>query len=334
MTTLKGSDSAFAAAALGSYDLPGGAHARLISLSENATFLIETDRPIAVLRVYRSGYQQESAMRSELAWITALRAGGVIRTPGVLPAKDGELLTLVQIEGEKRGCALFEFIAGEHLGDEDLETFAQVGRTAAQLHLQVADWKPPTGFERFTWNLSSILDDGARWGDWRHGPGHTEEGRALLEAAEAKIRGALADYPLSPSTSGLVHGDLRAANILADSSGQLWVIDFDDCGFSWLLWDLCSTTTFIEHLPNVDDVVSAWLRGYRDLRPLSDRDLAVIPDLVFLRRLHILAWLGSHPESDLAAELGVSYTAATYEIARVYLDGRFLAGVDVIAGRT
>ena len=63
----------------------------------------------------------------------------------------------------------------------------------------------------------------------------------------------------------------------------------------------------------------------RVVRPLTERDLAAIPDLVFLRRMHILAWLGSHPESDLAQDIGDSFTTATVELARRYLAGDYLA---------
>lgn len=315
----------FAAAALAAYDLPGGAKARLISLSENATFLVEADRPVGVLRIYRHAYQSVAAMRSELAWIAALRESGVVLTPGVVPTADGAALHSVQVGNASRASVMFEFVEGSQLRDDDMDTFRRVGATAAKLHNVVQDWPLPDGFDRFTWDLARILDPGARWGDWRDGPGHTVEGRAVLSGAEAKVRERLASYPPTDCTGGLVHGDLRAANILVDAEDQLWVIDFDDCGFSWFLWDLCSTTTFIEHLPHIDQIVAAWLEGYRSQRQLTARDIDVIPDLVFLRRLHILAWLGTHPESDLAHEVGASYTAATYGVAHRYLRGDFLA---------
>ena|SRR5690348_10919878 len=72
---------AYARAALTAYGLPQSARARLISLSENATFLVETDRPVGVLRLYRVGYQSETTIRSELACIEALRTASAIRSP-------------------------------------------------------------------------------------------------------------------------------------------------------------------------------------------------------------------------------------------------------------
>lgn len=313
--------------ALRRYDVPEGSRARLISLSENATYLVEADRPLGVLRVYRPGYQSDASKESELAWIEAIRTSGTVHTPAPLRTSDGAILFRVEAEGEERAVVMFEFIPGSELGDEDMETFTKVGVCAARLHTQTLGWTPPDWFDRPVWGVEDILGTEPRWGDWRSGPNITDAGRDVLEQCEVRLRSRLAGYPQIAGNSGLVHCDLRAANILADDAGELWVIDFDDCGFSWFLWDLCSTTTFLEHTPIVSDVVDAWLDGYLAVRELAAADLDLIPDLVTLRRMHLLAWLGTHPESDLAASLGDSYAEATVEVAAQYLSGRFLAGL-------
>lgn len=317
----------FARRALAAYDLPAGARARLISLSENATFLVEGERPIGVLRVYRDGNQSAAAMRSELAWIEALRGGEVVDTPAVIPTVTGDGLHWVTVAGASRACVMFEHVVGTAPAEDDLETYALVGRAAATLHLQTQQWQRPDWFTRAVWDVDTILGPGATWGLWSDGPGLDGAATATLARAEAKVRDRLSGYPAQPPAAGLVHCDMRAANLIKGPEGRVWVIDFDDAGFSWYLWDLCSSTTFVEHQPHVGALIESWLRGYRQVRPLSDADLAAIPDLVFLRRLHILAWLGSHAESDLAHELDASFTAATVDIARRYLDGTFLAGV-------
>ena len=53
----------FARAALPAYGRPGEVPLRLLSLSENATYLVEDDEPI-VLRVHRPGYHSLEAIRS------------------------------------------------------------------------------------------------------------------------------------------------------------------------------------------------------------------------------------------------------------------------------
>lgn len=317
----------FADRALAAYDLPSTAWARLISTSENSTFLVEDDGPLGVLRVYRQDNQSLEAIKSELAWIEVLRTAAVVRTPAVVPTRAGETFQFVEVDGASRACAMFEFVKGVEPTPDDLRTYALVGRTAALLHQQVQQWDRPAWFSRPRWDLDGILGRQALWGQWGDGPAVTADRAALLRRAESEVRSNLAAYPVGDRTGGLVHCDLRAANLLKDDDGGVWVIDFDDSGFSWYLWDLCSSTTFIEHLPHVDQVVSAWLDGYERVRELSPEDRRAIPHLVFLRRLHILAWLGSHPESDLARELGDTYTVASCEVAERYLAGTFLSDV-------
>ena len=47
---------------------------------------------------------------------------------------------------------------------------------------------------------------------------------------------------------GLVHADIRLANLLVDGD-HVRVIDFDDCGLSWFMYDFATTVSFIEDHP-------------------------------------------------------------------------------------
>jgi Ser/Thr protein kinase RdoA (MazF antagonist) len=100
------------------------------------------------------------------------------------------------------------------------------------------------------------------------------------------------------------------------------VIDFDDCGFSWFLYDAATPVSFYEHDPKVPALIAAWTRGYRSEAPLSPEDEAEIPTFIMLRRLLLVAWIGSHSETDLAQSMGVAYTEGTTGLCESYL-GRF-----------
>ena len=78
----------FARAALSAYGRTRDAPLRLLSLSENATYLLDDDDPM-VLRVHRPGYHGRQAVESELAWMTALRTETSVRTPHLIPSTDG-----------------------------------------------------------------------------------------------------------------------------------------------------------------------------------------------------------------------------------------------------
>jgi Ser/Thr protein kinase RdoA (MazF antagonist) len=104
----------------------------------------------------------------------------------------------------------------------------------------------------------------------------------------------------------------------------LRIIDFDDCGFSWYLYDFATAVSFIEHDPNVPELLAAWATGYRKVLPLSEDALALIPSFVVLRRVLLTAWLASHAEVPFARECGASFTAGTVALAEALLAGRFL----------
>src|SRR6516164_6371415 len=96
-----------------------GASVKLLSVSENATFLVsDPDAGPSVLRVHRLGYHTEQEITSELAWMDALRAEAGVRTPRVLPAADGQRVVTVAEPGgaDRRYCVRFEFLPGTEPG--------------------------------------------------------------------------------------------------------------------------------------------------------------------------------------------------------------------------
>lgn len=128
-----------------------------------------------------------------------------------------------------------------------------------------------------------------------------------------------------PEVFGLIHADLRLANLMADDWG-LTAIDFDDCGFGWWTYDLASALSFIETDPRLPDLIARWCEGYARIAPLRTEDRAMIPALIFLRRVLLTAWLATRADSDTAQSLGgPAYTKGTLMLAEAFLtDG--LAG--------
>src|SRR5262249_48959629 len=120
----------------------------------------------------------------------------------------------------------------------------------------------------------------------------------------------------------LVHADIRLANLMVDDAHQVRVIDFDDCGWSWFMYDFATTISFIEDHPAVPELRAAWLEGYRSVAPLAAADEAELDTFVLLRRRRLVlgAWIGSHHLfATEAAELGAPFTAGTCELAERYL---------------
>ena len=79
------------------YDLPEGAVAHLINVSENATYRVDVPESGErwALRVHRERYHSRNGIASELAWMSALRRDGAVLTATPLAGRDGELIQLV-----------------------------------------------------------------------------------------------------------------------------------------------------------------------------------------------------------------------------------------------
>ena len=314
-----------ATAALNRYDLSPGAEVRLVNVSENATYRVETpagDEAWA-LRVHREGYHSRNAIASELAWLTALRRDGAVVTPVPVAGRDGGLIQEISHEAlpNPRHVVLSAWEAGVEPDEEQQDLrgpFEVLGEITARMHRHVRDWPRPAGFERFTWDFETTLGSRPHWGSWRDGMGLAPDIEALFSRTIDRIGRRLERFGASPERFNLIHCDMRLANLLIDGATTK-VIDFDDCGFSWLMYDCATTVSFFEHRPEVPELVAAWLRGYRKVIDLPRADEEEIPTFIMLRRLLLVAWIGSHSETELAQSMGVEYTGQTAPLCEDYL---------------
>jgi Ser/Thr protein kinase RdoA (MazF antagonist) len=187
------------------------------------------------------------------------------------------------------------------------------------MHAHARAWSPPSGFDRPAWDYAHTLGAQGHWGLWQDGLGIGAEERAQLDRLDAEIERRLREYGQGPERFGLSHADIRLANLLVDD-GDVRVIDFDDCGFTWFMYDFATTVSFMEDHPRVPELQAAWTDGYRSVAPLAPEDEAILDTLVMLRRLLLVAWIGSHHEfATEAAELGAGFTAGSCALAERYL---------------
>jgi len=312
-------------ASLAHFALPAGVSARMINLSENATYKIEDPQSQRcwALRVHREGYHTRNAIASELAWAKALRKSSAAITPVVVPGLDGDDIQTVSHESlpNPRYVVLFDWESGIEPSEEEddlREPFEVLGQTAAHMHNHVKSWALPEGFERLTWDFETFLGAKPHWGRWRDGMGLDENRKRLFGETVDLIEHRLANFGKSPDRFGLIHCDMRLANLLIDGDVTK-VIDFDDCGFSWLMYDCATTVSFFENRPEVPDLLKSWVKGYRRVINLPQEDEAEIPTFVMLRRLLLVAWIGSHSETDLAQSMGVTYSQETDALCRSYI---------------
>ncbi len=317
----------FARVALAAYGLDNDCPLRLLSLSENATYLAGDpgggDVAPLVLRVHRPGYHSLKEIRSELAWMQALRIETGVLTPHLVAARDGTDVIAAAVGGDTLHVDAVTFVPGcTAEEDPDAVGFDELGRITALMHHHSRRWTPPAGFTRLRWDLDTILGPQARWGDWRLAPGLDDADRTWIQRAVDDIAEKLTEFGCAPERFGLVHADLRLANLMVEPGGSITVIDFDDCGWSWYLADLGAAVSFIEDTPTAERIIADWLRGYRDVGVIPAEDRALIPAFVMMRRIMLTAWIASHHDADAAIGVGPDFAPNSARLAERYLTDR------------
>ena len=145
------------------------------------------------------------------------------------------------------------------------------------------------------------------WGAfWKH-PLLSREQAVQIRKARIVLFQFLGKLDKAPATYGLLHADFLPENILVDGD-RLTLIDFDDCGFGWHLFEMATSLFPQINQPFFDDLVSAYVDGYRSERDLSDEQLEMLPAFLLIRGLTYLGWLNTRGKSlqyadRLAAEI-------------------------------
>jgi Ser/Thr protein kinase RdoA (MazF antagonist) len=294
----------------------------LYPLTENWTYRIEADSAApVVLRIYRPGGRSPTEIMSELAWMGAIQANSATLVPGVIPTTGGsQVLELIRdTPADPCYCVMFSCAPGCEPAEDELPAwFPQLGAITARLHQHARSWAQPSWFRRPRWDVSTTLGDRPHWGPWQSSVTDAEELRQLERLAEV-VTARLRRFGEGAERFGLVHADLRLANLLVDGD-RITVIDFEDCGLSWYLYDLACALTFNEGRADVRELIALWVDGYRQVEHLSADDEKEIDTFLMLRRLMLTAYAGLRHDTELAAEMRANgYNAETCAIAEPYL---------------
>jgi Ser/Thr protein kinase RdoA (MazF antagonist) len=313
--------TALARLAAAGYGLSPECTFELYPLTENWTYRIANGSGESmVLRLYRPAGRPLEEILSELAWMTAIGRYRPTLVPEVITTTDGgEVLELMRDPLPTCFAAMFGYAPGHEPADDELATwFPKLGAITARLHQHARAWQRPGWFERPRWDLATTLGDRPHWGPWHRSVDDPDERRQLGRLADV-VAERLRRFGTDGSRFGLMHADLRLANILVDGE-QLTVIDFDDCGFSWFMYDLACALTFNEGRPDVDELIGVWVESYREVEPLNEEDEAEIPTFLMLRRLMLSAYIGLRPDTELAHELRrTGFAAESCALAERYL---------------
>ena len=278
----------------------------------------------AALRLHRRGYQTADAVWSELWWCTALADQG-LKVPRPLVADNGEWVVHL---GDGRIASMVGWIKGAPLGEggvrlpgapaDQMRRHASVGHLLAQLHVATDRLTLPSAFQRPRWDADGLLGERPFWGRFWDHPGATKGEREVFAEARAAASAKLADYASQGADQGLIHADVLRENILA-LDHEVALIDFDDCGFGFRLYDLGTALSQNLDEPALPQIAMGLVEGYGTERPLTETDRAMLPWFVLLRCLASVGWTASRLPPDDARHR--AYLDRALRAARIVLEG-------------
>ena len=305
------------------WEVPAEASAKLINFSENATYLVSSSKGYrSILRIHRENYHTKLAIASEIAWTRALNKESEVETPNIIPGRNNQDIQQGKVDGLKnnRYMVMFEYVEGEEPNEEQdlVGPFEELGEISAKTHIHSIGWNRPNYFERLEWNIDAFFGSKPIWGKWQDAPAMEKPVLKLLIQQEDLIVKRIKKFGMGCGKFGLIHADMRLANLLIHE-GKTRLIDFDDCGIGWFLYDFAAGISFMEDNPTVETLKDAWVRGYRNVSSLSNEEEKEIDTFIMLRRMALLAWIGSHSDTDLAKEQGPEFTKVSGELAEKFM---------------
>jgi Ser/Thr protein kinase RdoA (MazF antagonist) len=301
-----------------------------IKVRENAVFAVHlADGGKVVMRVHRMGYHSDEALRSEQLWMRALSAAH-IEVPRALPSKAGNSFELVEVPGVpgQRQVDVFAWIDGQQLGSvvhgaaataqSVARIYCTVGALAARIHKQACEWSLPAEFRRHAWDAEGLAGEKPFWGRFWELEALSSAERALFERTKAKVFDELTRFGTQRDRYSLIHADLVPENILVESN-RVRIIDFDDAGFGWHMFEIATSLYFIRRESWYEDARAAVIAGYRSVRPLPDAHVRLLPLFLAARGTTYLAWVHTRQGEAVVQELTPQLIELAVATAEDYL---------------
>jgi Ser/Thr protein kinase RdoA (MazF antagonist) len=273
-----------------------GADWRLIAARENRVYRVNHAGRSYALRLHRLNYRTDAELWSELEWMGEADSKG-LHVPAPIRSTSGDFLHVVddiQID-------VLTWLAGEPVGKtgeplavpDRLGLFHGIGREMARLHQISDEWALPDGFTRCAWDRDGLVGETPLWDRFWENPTLTDDDRELFVQVRRMADGKLQE--LEPVLDyGLIHADLVRENVMLNED-KLQLIDFDDAGFGFRLFDLA--TTLLKNLtePDYPALRSALIEGYRSVRPI---DTDALDLFILLRALTYVGWIITRMDED------------------------------------
>ncbi|MCY1280710.1 Stress response kinase A [compost metagenome] len=213
---------------------------------------------------------------------------------------------------EARQVDVMAWVDGKQIGTieqafenvpEARRNYRVIGKLMAQMHNFAVQWQAPAGFSRHAWDEQGLLGEQPWWGRFWELEILDEGQRARVLAGREMAMQALQAYGKGGDRYSLIHADTLPENFLVDASGTVRIIDFDDGGYGWHLFDIATAMFPVLGNDCFDALLAELVSGYQEVRPLPPEFEEMLPLFLLLRGFTYLGWVHTRNETASAKEL-------------------------------
>ncbi|WP_134765996.1 phosphotransferase [Nocardioides sp. 1609] len=252
---------------------------RVVISDVNAIAWVAT--PTGPMLVKWSAAPERFARLAEVARLTRWLDDRGLPVSAPVPSLGGD----PQVRVDAVSMGVQHVVPGELLDVDRPDQVRAAGAVLARLHHALATYP---GADRFDSPGPDAVQPAARVAAWLDGT-HPE----VLPAAREALRALAAGAPIDVLPAQLVHGDVRAANILCDGPTVSAVLDLEETRVDHAVVELARSavllgTRFRDWGPVSADVRATFLSGYESVRPLTRVESAWWEALVLWQALAVV----------------------------------------------
>jgi len=237
-----------------------------------------------ILRIGHSFRRTPELIHGEVDWLNFLAAGGASVARAVLSSR-GELVEQIPDGlGEQFLATAFVKARGGPPEEAAWNTslFEHWGQLLGLIHRLSKDYQVPnSSWRRPEWDdpvneVVHFLPPGMR--------GIQETFQGVIDHMHG--------LPRDRESYGLIHQDAHGGNFFVDEIGNITLFDFDDCVYSWFIYDI-AMVIFYSVMSDMEDRTPEFcvpfLRGYRSENSLVPTWLGEIPYFLKMREIELAA---------------------------------------------
>ncbi len=268
---------------------PNVKKSKLLAYRENYTYKIYCLEREYVLRIHRKNYSTKNEIISELIWLEALNKKK-INVPK--PVKSISNNFVEKIEGQF--ISVLTWINGKHLTKVDdfknqnniEKVFFNLGKEIAKVHQFSDHWDKPDNFCKRKWDIEGLLGKSPIWDKFWTNPELTKTQIDQIITLKNECYNFLKKM-IQELDYGLIHADAVRDNVLVQNNYKVNLIDFDDSGFGYRLFDIATILLYYFKDKNFLKIRNSIFKGYLSIRNL---DMNFINIFILIRSFTYVGW--------------------------------------------